>query len=382
MKKQQIAIFAFIFQKPFGSEVYAARLMNELFARGHAVDFLFRRGHEDMLARLDKGIRLWDMKEAGVWAVLKFLVRYLKQEKPAVLLGVMEKPSLLALMAGCFCGYKNIIPTVHFDIDAHASSEFAFRRKILRRLIGFFYRLAPVVVTVSQETARVLRPWVGTKVPLVPIYNGFDLKAMRARAQEPTGNPAFEVWAQEHAAWPIIIGCGRLVPDKGFDALIRAFALLRARRQARLVIVGDGPDQVRLEKLIRSEGIEKDVMLTGFSENPLAYFSKSTLLAHSSLSEGFCSVLIESMAVGTPVVATDAPGGTKEMLREGLYGTLVPPNDDEALARALESVLKNPPEPSRLALIQAYLDQNYDLPHMGAAYEKVIEAVKKANPIA
>jgi len=255
------------------------------------------------------------------------------------------------------------------------------RRKFLRRLIGTFYRLAPVVVTVSQETARPLRPWVGDKLPLVPIYNGFDLKAIRARAQLPTANAAFDAWAAQRDAWPVIIGCGRLVPDKGFDALIRAFALLRAKKQARLVILGEGDDQARLLKLARDKGIVQDVMFAGFVDNPLAYFSKCALLAHASRYEAFGFVLLEAMAAGIPVVATAAPGGIREILKDGLYGTLVPMDDDAALAGAIQNVIENPPDASRLALIQTYLDQNYDIPHMGAAYEQVIEAVKKTKKI-
>jgi len=114
----------------------------------------------------------------------------------------------------------------------------------------------------------------------------------------------------------VVLGVGRLVPQKGFDVLLKAFALARRSQPMRLVIAGDGPRENReqLQALANDLGIGEDVWLAGFIANPLPLFRQAKLFVLSSRWEGMSNVLLEALASGCPVVATQTPG-TSELRR-------------------------------------------------------------------
>ena len=154
---------------------------------------------------------------------------------------------------------------------------------------------------------------------------------------------------------PVILGAGRLGRAKDFETLIRAFAIVRRERLARLVILGNYKTPSKTEKrraklmeLAEALGIAEDVDLPGFVANPIAYMGRASVFAVSSIYEGFCIVLAEAMASGCPVVSTDCPSGPAEILEKGRYGPLVPVGDYEALASAILGLLDSPPDPDML----------------------------------
>jgi glycosyltransferase involved in cell wall biosynthesis len=134
---------------------------------------------------------------------------------------------------------------------------------------------------------------------------------------------------------PVVIGIGRLTRQKDFATLLRAFAVVRRQRPARLIILGEGEDRPALADLAMNLGIADDVDLPGFVANPYAILSRAALFVLSSRWEGLPGVLIEALACGTKVVATDCPSGPREILDNGAYGQLVPVGDDKAMAVAI-----------------------------------------------
>jgi glycosyltransferase involved in cell wall biosynthesis len=113
-------------------------------------------------------------------------------------------------------------------------------------------------------------------------------------------------------------------------------------QSCRLVIIGKGKDRDRLIYTAKRLGVIESVDLPGFVPNPYPYMAHSSLLAMTSLWEGLGFVLIEALAVGTPVVSTDCPSGPSEILDGGRFGQLVPTGDVEALTNALHKTLLNP----------------------------------------
>lgn len=140
-----------------------------------------------------------------------------------------------------------------------------------------------------------------------------------------------------------VVGLGRLVPQKGFDTLIDAFAIVAARDpDAILEIWGAGPEEVGLRGRIRSLQLEGRVVLAGQTERPDEVLRSATVYVLSSRMEGFPNVLLEAMALGRPVVAVDCRFGPAEIVRHGVDGYLVPPGDTPALAEAIMAVLASP----------------------------------------
>ncbi|MGD8709960.1 MAG: glycosyltransferase, partial [Ectothiorhodospiraceae bacterium] len=121
-----------------------------------------------------------------------------------------------------------------------------------------------------------------------------------------------------------------------------AFAALRREMDARLIILGEGSRRSELEGLARRLGIDGAVDMPGFVRNPAAHVRRANVFALSSAWEGFGNVLVEALAVGTPVVSTDCRSGPSEILDSGRYGDLVPVGDSAALARALAHNLRGP----------------------------------------
>jgi glycosyltransferase involved in cell wall biosynthesis len=147
---------------------------------------------------------------------------------------------------------------------------------------------------------------------------------------------------------PVVLGVGELSRRKDFATLMRAFARLRGERRCRLVLVGEGREREALTALARELDVAEDVDLPGFQRDPYPFMAHSSVLALSSRWEGLGFVLIEAMALGTPVVATDCPSGPRELLDEGRLGPLVPVGDWQALAAALAATLADPPEAAAL----------------------------------
>jgi glycosyltransferase involved in cell wall biosynthesis len=166
------------------------------------------------------------------------------------------------------------------------------------------------------------------------IYNPVVSPELQQKLQAPLEHP----WFQPNQP-PVLLAAGRLAAEKDFSTLIHAFAQVRQRRPARLVILGEGEDRAVLEALIRQLGLEKDVSLPGFVDNPYAYMIRASLFVLSSKAEALPTVLIEALYCGLPLVATDCPGGTREILANGRYGQLVPVGDLTALTQAMLTAL-------------------------------------------
>jgi len=168
------------------------------------------------------------------------------------------------------------------------------------------------------------------------------------RADEPVEHP----WLQPGQP-PVLLGVGRLTRQKNFPNLIRAFARVRTQQPSRLMILGEGEDRSALETLIAELGLQGEVSLPGFVQNPYAYMKRAAMFVLSSDWEGLPTVLIEALALGTPVVSTNCPSGPMEILRGGVLGRLVPMQDAEALAQAITASLSEPFKP---VLEAAYAD--------------------------
>lgn len=368
-----IAFFLDDILEGYGSEKYTITLANELARQGQKVDLLYQKGSKTLLAQLAPSVRQISLSSERTLEGILALKKYLQATPPAALFGIMEKSSIMVVLASLLAGYRCGVPTVHLNIDSYAQQEHRIRRLVLRLLMGALYRHAPAIVCVSEGASEALKRWVGPQVRRLAILNGFDLESLRERAAEPLDDPLFE-----RTGTPLLVGCGRLVRRKGFDTLIKAFAFLRKKRAAHLVILGEGEDKNELQTLIKKLGLEKDVTLKGYTANPSACFAHADLFVHAARTEGFGNVVVEALAAGTEAVCVDTPSGPREILHDGDYGKIVAVDDIEGLAAAIEATLASPRSEEEKAETQAYLDRTFSLSVMAQSYIRLVASLNAA----
>lgn len=156
-----------------------------------------------------------------------------------------------------------------------------------------------------------------------------------------------------------IVAAGRLVPDKGHDVLIDAMALLHARApDATLDIFGTGPEQQNLESRIARHGLSDVVRLRGYTSDLLAEFAQADIVVVPSRREGFGNVVLEALAMGARIVASDCPG-PRVILRDGALGELVQVGDSHALTKVMATLLDNPQESPTAEAMEPFLRPYY-----------------------
>jgi glycosyltransferase involved in cell wall biosynthesis len=236
------------------------------------------------------------------------------------------------------------------------------------------YREMHRIIAVSHELAEDMTKYLGidaARISVIP--NGIDVAQVERQAAEPLEDPWFSPGGP-----PVIISAGRISRQKNYELLLDAFALLRKRYSARLVILGDGPPRARQALLDRAArlGVSEDFRLPGYEPNPMRYFSRAGLFVLSSRWEGASNVLLEALASGCPVVATDCPTGVREQLDNGRIGPIVPINDPEALASAMGRRLEESRGSEGLIEYVARFDHD----RMLLAYEQLVKSeVKDAD---
>jgi glycosyltransferase involved in cell wall biosynthesis len=167
------------------------------------------------------------------------------------------------------------------------------------------------------------------------IYNPHDIDKIQELSKEQINHP----WLVDKK-YPVIINVGRLTYQKGQNILLKAFKIVSEKIESRLIILGEGPLFKQLKDLAKELGIENKVDFVGFQKNPFAFIANSDVFVLSSRWEGFPNVLIEAMACGVPVISTDCPSGTNEIIEDGVNGLLVPIEVDK-LAESLLWILTN-----------------------------------------
>lgn len=269
------------------------------------------------------------------------LVRAIDRHRPRVLFSGGNHAHFHAALALLFAKDREAVRFIGRASNAVVSDApfWALHRLLARPFERFQYASMNRIVAVSQELGLTIESSLRIDSRrLTPIANGVDLARTARAARAPVSHPFFA-----DGAPPVILGAGRLSHQKNFEGLVRAFARVRAKRPARLVILGAGSPRrkARLTALAARLGVGADVDLPGYVPDPPAYMARAALFVLSSRWEGASNVLLEALACGCPVVAARAPTGVAEVLR-GNVGRLVPVGDEKALARAMLDRLASP----------------------------------------
>jgi len=312
-------------------------LMQTMLDDGIEVHLFLNNKSGNLYSQIPEGTKVF-FGEGSVKKSFFALHRYLRQNKPQALITAHAHVNIASIVINklTFVPTK-LIATIH----TATSRDDKAGKPIIKRLntisSRLIYPLADEIIAVSDAVADDLAKYLKmNRNRIKTIYNPVVSPKMLKLSLEKAQHPFFE------GDKPVLISVGRLSEQKDFPNLINAFAIVKKEIDAKLIILGEGEDRAVLEKQIKELKLENDIDLAGFVDNPYAFMAASDLFVSSSAWEGLPTVLIEAMASGTNVVATDCPGGTSEILENGKYGQLVPVADSNALAAAIVLSLANP----------------------------------------
>ncbi len=285
------------------------------------------------------------------------LTDYIHQHKPNAILSALTNCNLILLMSKCSNSRH-----LRFVVSEHNTPSMSWGNNLTvgtwLKLARNLYPQADAIVAVSQGVADDLCQLFGllsNKVQV--IYNPVVTPELFIKLREEVNFS----WLESNQI-PVILGVGRLTKQKDFPTLLRAFSLVRQVRPARLIILGEGEERPQLEQLAQKLGIQDDVYMPGFVDNPFAFMARASVFVLSSAWEGFGNVIVEALACGCPVVSTDCRSGPREILDNGRYGRLVPVGDHEALAKAILETLEDPDKPAdRETRIQRAMEFSVDV---------------------
>jgi len=320
-----------------GAERVMLRLACGLSKHNYKVELVLARAEGPYLKEVPTQIEVVDLNASRVLWSIRPLAQYLRSKRPSGLIAALDHANIAAIIAHQWVRLPTrLVVSVRNTSSIATRHARQTRARIIPALARWLYPKADKVVAVSHGVAAdAVRFYNLPPEKVAVIYNPVVTPELIARSWEAVEHP----WLAAGEP-PIILGVGRLTAQKDFATLIRAFARVRQHDEARLIILGEGEHRPILEQLIGELGLQAWVALPGFVENPYAWMRRAAVFVLSSRWEGLPTVLIEAMACGTPVVATDCPSGPREILEGGKWGKLVPVGDAVGLAEAICQTLK------------------------------------------
>lgn len=318
-----------------GADRVTITLLRHLDRARFAPSLVLMRASGPLLAEVPDDVPVHDLGAGSLWTAWRPLARRLREERPDVLFSTCSGMNLPAAVAARRVGGQRLVLS---ERNGLVRDQPAWKRVLLLACKRVLYRRADVVTAVSEGVrhdlvARLALPPERVRTVYSPLVTPELLAAAAAPLQDP--------WLADGAS-PLLLAAGRLVPAKDFATLLRAFARVRDRLPARLLVLGEGPERANLERLADRLGCGGDVRLPGFVANPFPYLAAAAAFVLSSRYEGLPGVLVQAMACGAAVVATDCPFGPGEIVEDGVSGLLVPVGDAAALGAAIERLLTEP----------------------------------------
>ncbi|HKY63444.1 MAG TPA: glycosyltransferase [bacterium] len=338
-----------------GAERVALNLAEGFRREGWAADLLLARKEGHYLNQVPAGLSVHAFNTRTPVGSFFKLLGYLRRERPDVLFSFLPRENLVALLAKKwrrpatrFCVSEQNTPSEVLKISPW------YYALAYRWTVRHLYPGADGLVAVSHGVGKDLHQAFGIeKSRIRVIYNPLIGPEVARRAAEALDDP----WYRDRSS-PLLLAVGRLEPQKDFFSLLNAFVEIRRVRPCRLLILGEGSLRGPLEARIRELGAEGQVRMPGFVDNPYAWMARADVMVLSSVTEGLCNVIAETVACGTTVVSTDCPHGPWEVLEGGRIGYLAPMGSPKQLAETVLRALESPIDPALLRKKAAEFDRD------------------------
>ena len=348
-----------------GAERVTLDLCAELQRRGHSVRLVVASLAGQLGTRAEFPFEVTDLRSRRTATAAGPLARHLRRHPPDVLVAVLAHAGLVAVLARRLAGTGTpLIVVQHNTMSINARESPRWRDRLVPALCRLAYRRKHTLVAVSHGVADDLARTTGLPRDRVEVLaNPVDFARIRALGAAPVDDGPHE------PSSPRLVAVGRLVPQKDYVTLLQA--MTRLDPSLTLHILGEGPERPVLERTIRDLGLGDRVSMPGFLPNPYPHIRRADVLVMSSRWEGLPTVLLEALAFETRIVSTDCPSGPREILGDGVYGSLTPVSDPRALADAIVAELADPSPADRTEVRAAY-DAGRAVERFEALLERVV----------
>lgn len=337
--RPHVSIFLPILQGG-GAERMMCNLAGGLVDLGFTVDLVVARRGGVFDEMVDRRVRLVSLDAPRTVLAVWRLRRYLRQHRPLALLSTPVIANTVAILAHVLAGRSGRLVVREANrIDRKQRNESARNVRLCYSLLPWSYRLADRVVAVSQAVRHDL-------LHLASLSPGRVAYARNPSIRSDLDDLLQDDFAHPWLAQPgvsVLLAAGRMRVQKGFDVLLQALVIARRSRDVRLILCGEGKQMPTLKQLAARLGLTEVVDFIGFVSNPFPAMAAVDCFVLSSRWEGSPNVLVEALACGCPVVATDCPSGPREIIGNAPdVGSLVPVDDAPAMAQAILGRLQVP----------------------------------------
>jgi exopolysaccharide biosynthesis WecB/TagA/CpsF family protein len=319
-----------------GVERMRLSLIEALRERGLSVSLILGRREGPLETHIPTDLSVISLNASRTILELRRLNIAISEIKPDILVASLDHNNIVALLAKASTSADfRLIICQHNALSAELA--LGWKYGLVPLLYKLLHKYSDAVVAVSRGVANDLchvAKLPRNKISVIhnPVIGTDFEEKVSAAAPHP--------WFSERSC-PIFVFIGRLTRQKDVGTLLLAMQRLLRRRDARLILVGEGDQLDELRRMTKRYDISYAVDFVGFQSNPLPWIKNADALISSSRYEGLGNAIIEALACGTPVIATDCSHGPAEILLEGTLGTLVPVGDFEALAEAMENLNRN-----------------------------------------
>lgn len=348
-----------------GAEKVTLLLGNELIKLGWEIGFLMAQVEGPFLEHLDPKIKIIKLPYRKISRNILAIRAVLQSEKPDIFYTIMEYVNIIGGIAHKLSNSKaKLVYSEHNNIYKTLETHSTGMRFFLKVGIKYAYNLPDRIVCVSEGVRDVLQEYLPNLKNVSVLYN--PIEQMHPNTDPPTNDSIYR-----------ILSIGRLNRQKNHILLLKAFKYLQETFSidAHLTIIGEGKERKVLNQYIIQHNLIDKVDLPGFKDSN-TYLHNSDLFVLSSEYEGFGNVLVEALSTGIPVISTDCPSGPAEILKNGLYGQLVPVHDEIALAKAIyKEYLTEDNSEKRMQRIQRAND--FAVEKIAAQYEALFHTLLK-----
>lgn len=290
--------------------------------------------------------------------------------KPDLVCGILALTALAAIAAAKRSDHD---PKVVLGIQNALETEVYKRRTPVaiaqRMLIPLLWPKADAIIALSRGVADDVARNVPSCADRIMVIHNCGLPSDREIEE------VAHLLPDRPAGRAVIIAVGRLTAQKDYPTLLAALLAMKTRPAPELWILGTGEKEASLKELVQRSGLGDLVHFLGFRSDVLAYMRAADLFVLSSQWEGFANVIVEAMAMGTPVVSTDCPHGPGEIISDGVNGSLVPVRNAAALAQAMDDLLLDQSRLEKYSAAGLVRSRDFSVKAIAGQYAEAFRAV-------